>query len=152
MYLCLKRHFRIRHGVTQCDANNNKKVKATSSKTDYIFISHTGIERITHSAAHTSMLVALLLLPLLAHAAIPDPDQLRAGIVLRALAAIERETRLGKTINIEALFSPEDKDLLGLQKKQLIGGGSEYAPYSVPCPDGIEWVRGANVSFDMIWG
>jgi hypothetical protein len=31
--------------------------------------------------------------------------------------------------------------------RQLIGGGDDYAPYAVPCPDNFDWIRPANVSY-----
>lgn len=30
--------------------------------------------------------------------------------------------------------------------RQLIGGGDDYAPYSVPCPENFDWIRPASVS------
>ncbi len=31
----------------------------------------------------------------------------------------------------------------------LLGGGSGYAPYQMPCPTGVTWVRPADVSFSF---
>lgn len=109
-------------------------------------------------------LALLPILPLLALAApssspAPSTDALglseqdRAGLILRTLDAIERETRAGRTINFDAVLSPAQRDFLGLgarqgglEERQLLGGGDDYAPYEMPCPDDYTWVRSADVS------
>lgn len=115
------------------------------------------------------MLPSLALLPLLPHLALAAPTtdpipahaselspQHRAGLVLRTLDAIERETRSGRTINFDAVLSPAERDFLGLgggnaalRERQLIGGGDDYAPYEMPCPDNYDWVRSADVRCDL---
>lgn len=87
-------------------------------------------------------------------------EEAKAGLILRTLAAIEHETRHGRTIDFEALLSEDELHALGLgtravvgrdmEGRQLLGGGREYAPYAMPCPEGLEWVRSAQVSPNFI--
>lgn len=35
--------------------------------------------------------------------------------------------------------------------RQLLGGGSDYAPYSVDCPSDLTWIRSADVGFDVLY-
>lgn len=80
-------------------------------------------------------------------------EQHRAGLVLKTLHAIEKETQAGRTIDFDAVLSPAEREFLGfgrrdgkaLQQRQLLGGGDEYAPYEMPCPDNYDWVRSAAV-------
>ena len=115
----------------------------------------------------TKMIPNLALLPILPLLALAAPssssnpstdalglsEQDRAGLILRTLDAIERETRAGRTINFDAVLSPAQRDFLGLgarqgglEERQLLGGGDDYAPYEMPCPDDYTWVRSADVS------
>lgn len=70
-----------------------------------------------------------------------DPELVKAAkkaLVLRLVKDIDEQTRNGAELNLDALLSP--------QERQLIGGGDDYAPYEVPCPTGWTWVRSADVS------
>jgi hypothetical protein len=33
-----------------------------------------------------------------------------------------------------------------LTRRQLLGGGDDFAPYEMPCPEGYTWIRSADVS------
>jgi lysophospholipase len=65
----------------------------------------------------------------------------KRALVLRLVKEIEEQTRDGSKLDLDALLSPEER--------QLIGGGDEYAPYKVPCPTGWTWVRAADVSYSV---
>lgn len=84
------------------------------------------------------MLGLLAVLPFLAGAlaapqpaAVPSqPDLLREQLGARILAELAKRT---------------DKPSTEIAR-QLLGGGDDYAPYEVPCPSDVTWIRSADVS------
>jgi len=84
------------------------------------------------------MLGLLAVLPFLAGALaapqpvpVPDrPNLLREQLGARILAELAKRT---------------DKPPSALAR-QLLGGGDSYAPYEIPCPSDVTWIRPADVS------
>jgi hypothetical protein len=37
-----------------------------------------------------------------------------------------------------------------LTRKQLLGGGDDFAPYEMPCPSDYTWIRKADVCFPKV--
>lgn len=92
------------------------------------------------------LLLINTLVSALPSSSLADPEFRKAAkraLVLRLVKEIEEVTRDGGKIDLDALLSPEER--------QLIGGGDEYAPYQVPCPTGFTWVRSADVSWHYLF-
>lgn len=60
----------------------------------------------------------------------------------------EANRELGYEVKYAAAQMPEDAEL-DLQERQLIGGNSDYKPYEVPCPTGVNWIRSASEVSDL---
>jgi hypothetical protein len=73
------------------------------------------------------------------------------GVVLLATAALpsagaDELVRSKLTMELAARAQSEGMPELHLAR-QVINRAGSYAPYSVPCPSGVTWVRSADVSY-----
>ena len=70
-------------------------------------------------------------------AARPRPDSIGQADLVKE--------KVGAKI-IQELARNQDK-IPNAVARQLLGGGDDYAPYEVPCPSDMTWIRPADVSF-----
>jgi lysophospholipase len=70
-----------------------------------------------------------------------------SGVLLPALAAPTQDDLAKRELALTVLARAKQEGGPALQfARQLLGGGSSFAPYTVACPNNVTWVRSATVS------
>jgi hypothetical protein len=69
-----------------------------------------------------------------------------SGVLLSALAAPTQDDLAKRELALTVLARAQQEGGPALQfARQLLGGGSSFAPYTVACPSNVTWVRSATV-------
>lgn len=60
----------------------------------------------------------------------------------------EANRELGYEVKYAVAQMPPEDAKLDLQER-LIGGNTDYKPYEMPCPTGVNWIRSASEVSDL---